>query len=203
MKWNLILLLLSAIVTSCSQNNTTTLRTGDLLFFEADSTAHSSAIEQATHRDSTANYIHVAIIEICNDTSYLIEAVNRGVVRTAWDRGSETRPILIKRIKSETLARQAVERAKSYIGQSYDWYYTHDNGAMYCSELVYESYLNEDGSHIFNAIPMNFRASDGSMPEFWTELFARLGSPIPEGMPGTNPNSIARTENVFTETEIL
>lgn len=74
---------------------------------------------------------------------------------------------------------------------------------MYCSELVYESYLNEDGSHIFNAIPMNFRASDGSMPEFWTSLFARLGSPVPEGMPGTNPNSIARTENVFTETEIL
>ena len=39
---------------------------------------------------------------------------------------------------------------------------------------------------------MNFRAADGHMPAFWTELFDRLGEPIPEGIPGTNPNDLAK-----------
>ena len=45
---------------------------------------------------------------------------------------------------------------------------------------------------------MNFRAADGTMPAFWTELFEKLGEPIPEGVPGTNPNDMAR-EGVLTE----
>ena len=30
------------------------------------------------------------------------------------------------------------------------------------------------------------------MPLFWTELFAKAGEEIPEGVPGTNPNDMAR-----------
>lgn len=63
---------------------------------------------------------------------------------------------------------------------------------MYCSELVYESFLRRDGSHLFTAIPMNFRDKDGNMPEFWTGLFAGLGRDVPEGEPGTNPNDMSR-----------
>ena len=40
---------------------------------------------------------------------------------------------------------------------------------------------------------MNFRNADGTMPQFWTDLFSRLGEPIPEGEPGTNPNDMARS----------
>lgn len=61
---------------------------------------------------------------------------------------------------------------------------------MYCSELVYESYLDDNGEHIFLARPMNFRAPDGSMPQFWVELYDALGCPVPEGVPGTNPNDM-------------
>ena len=47
---------------------------------------------------------------------------------------------------------------------------------------------------------MNFRAADGTLPQFWTELFARRGEAVPEGVPGTNPNDMAREaalEEVF------
>ena len=42
------------------------------------------------------------------------------------------------------------------------------------------------------ARPMNFLAADGSLPRFWAELFAGLGEEIPQDIPGTNPNDMAR-----------
>ena len=63
---------------------------------------------------------------------------------------------------------------------------------MYCSELVWESYLAPDGSRLFPARPMNFRATDGSLPRFWAELFAELGEEVPQDIPGTNPNDMAK-----------
>lgn len=62
---------------------------------------------------------------------------------------------------------------------------------MYCSELVYESFLTDDYRHIFTANPMSFRDKDGQIPEFWGRLFSELGEPVPEGVPGTNPNDMA------------
>ena len=34
---------------------------------------------------------------------------------------------------------------------------------------------------------MNFKNKDGEMPEYWTWLFGLLGQPVPQGVPGTNP----------------
>ena len=87
---------------------------------------------------------------------------------------------------------QALERARERLGLPYDYSFRPDNGKLYCSELVWECYSRPDGSPRFPARPMNFRAPDGSMPAFWTELFERLGKQIPEGVPGTNPNDMAR-----------
>ena len=60
--------------------------------------------------------------------------------------------------------------------------------------LVWESYRAEDGTPLFTARPMNFRAADGTLPQFWADLFDRLGEPVPEGLPGTNPNDMAQEE---------
>ena len=69
---------------------------------------------------------------------------------------------------------------------------------MYCSELVYESYLGENGTPLFCARPMNFRTADGTLPCFWAELFEQLGESVPEGIPGTNPNDMAK-EKILKE----
>ncbi|MDE5692262.1 MAG: hypothetical protein K2I13_08770, partial [Alistipes sp.] len=109
------------------------------------------------------------------------------------------RPVVVAmRLKDTAGLTAAIARARSFIGQPYDYSFRPDNGRMYCSELVWESYLTLTGERIFPARPMNFRAADGSMPAFWIELFEKLGEEIPEGLPGTNPNDMAR-DSTLTE----
>jgi hypothetical protein len=64
---------------------------------------------------------------------------------------------------------------------------------MYCSELVYESYLNDKGQHLFDASPMSFRDSEGNLPQFWIDLYGRLGEEVPEGVDGTNPTEMSQS----------
>ena len=100
--------------------------------------------------------------------------------------------VVAMRLRDTTGTAQALEQARERLGLPYDYSFRPDNGKLYCSELVWECYRRPDGSPRFPAQPMNFRAPDGSMPAFWTELFERLGEQIPEGVPGTNPNDMAR-----------
>lgn len=96
-------------------------------------------------------------------------------------------------------ADSAVTRALGHLGEVYDWSYRPDNGKMYCSELVYESFRKKDGSPLFKARQMNFRDADGNMPAFWTSLFDKIGEPVPGGgVPGTNPNDMSK-EDVLRE----
>ncbi len=37
---------------------------------------------------------------------------------------------------------------------------------------------------------MNFKNQEGEMPAYWTWLFGQLGEPIPQGVPGTNPQQM-------------
>ena len=106
--------------------------------------------------------------------------------------------VIIKRLTSTFPVAETVVRAKSFLGEPYDWEYMPDNGKMYCSELIYEAYLNEDGSHIFSAKPMTFKNAEGETPQFWIELFKKLEVDIPEGIPGTNPNDIFNDGRLIT-----
>ena len=69
----------------------------------------------------------------------------------------------------------------------------HDNGALYCSELIYECFLDSAGNHLFEAIPMNWRTPDGTIPQYWLDHFNKLNTPIPEDLPGTNPTALSRS----------
>ena len=105
---------------------------------------------------------------------------------------------VVKRLNMEFPVEKTIDRAKSFLGQLYDWYYLPDNEKMYCSELVYESYLNKKGDHIFDTTPMNFLAPDGSLPEFWKQLFQKIGMEVPQGIPGTNPNRMSSDPRLIT-----
>ena len=67
---------------------------------------------------------------------------------------------------------------------------------MYCSELVQNSYLDAAGNQVFSSQPMNFAAPDGTMPVYWKQLFAILGMDVPQGEPGTNPQSMSESKNL-------
>lgn len=176
------------------------LHPGDLLFVAGESSAMTGAITAATGRSGGLNFKHVGIAAGSGRADSVIEATTEGGVRiVALDeflvRAARIggRPgVVAMRLKDTAGVAAAVARARRFLGQPYDYSFRPRNGRMYCSELVWESFRAPDGSHLFKARPMNFRAADGTMPPFWTDLFARLGEPVPEGVPGTNPNDMAR-----------
>ncbi len=182
------------------------LRTGDLLFQVGRESAMGGAIKAATGNDCELQFTHVGIVIMGDRADSVLEATSDGGVRmTALQEflnksaQPDGRPLVVaKRLKDTAGVAAAVARARTFLGQPYDYSFRPDNGKLYCSELVWESYLAPDGRRIFPARPMNFRAADGSMPPFWNELFAKLGEEIPENVPGTNPNDMAR-DTALTE----
>lgn len=177
-------------------------RTGDMLFEAGGATEMSEAITAATGSGGGIDFTHVGIALRGAEADSVLEATTEGGVRIvplrdflAGSARINGRPAVVAmRLKDTTGLAAAVARARSHLGEPYDYAFRPGNGKMYCSELVWESYRTEDGTPLFTARPMNFRAGDGSMPPYWSDLFSRLGEAVPEGVPGTNPNDMAREE---------
>ena len=177
------------------------LRSGDLLFVKSSGSAMSEAISESTSRNDSVSFVHVAIYyEDESGAQKVIEAdTDKGVCITAFDefvvenkKSSGEEGLVIKRLNISFNPEDVINRAMTFIGQPYDWWYLPDNGRMYCSELIYESFIDEKGGHIFRSGPMNFRSADGTMPKFWEDLYRKIGIDVPEGLPGTNPNDLSK-----------
>lgn len=213
MKRNTFLLaagLLLASLAGCSQGpDTKALRTGDLLFvgipadYSLDTTSMADAIGDATQGDSPLNIIHVAILEVEGDSTFIIDAtIRHNVARYPLDtflvdftlRDGSLPELMVKRLRGDHDFDSFIARAKQYLGQPYDVAFLPDNGAMYCSELVHDSYLGSDGKSLFSSAPMNFLDSEGNMPAYWEQLFGMLGMPVPQGIEGTNPKAMMEEE---------
>ena len=202
----------AAAFSSCGGGDGFVFRDADLVFCVSESCAGrigaehcggmSSAVAAATAWDDSLKFDHVAMIVLRDGEPYVLEATSsKGVALTPWeefrhlacdmdDEGGKG--LVVMRVNRDFPVKEAVERAYERLGQEYDWHFLPDNGKLYCSELIYECYREADGSPLFPAAPMNFRDSEGRMPAFWTELFDKLGEPVPEGVPGTNPNAMSK-----------
>ena len=199
--------LCACLALSCGPKQET-LKTGDLIFvgipadYSLDDSSMDGAIAAATGAPDSLNLIHVAIAEVdAEGRPWIIDAtIKYGVDRhpldtflTQFTLKDGSLPVFeVKRLKEEKLAATGVERAKVFLGSSYDVAFLPDNGALYCSELVQVSYLTDDGSRIFPSAPMNFKNADGEFPLYWQQLFALIDQPIPQDVPGTNPQTMAR-----------
>lgn len=172
------------------------MQSGDLLFVSAGNTDMGEAIQK-----STGKYTHVAILEVEKDDKYnggqavwVIEAdPDKGVVRTSWANWYDRFNVSYYRLTIPFDTAAVIERAKSFVGQEYDDAFLPNNGKVYCSELVYECYLDSAGNHFFEAKPMNWRDKKGKLPKYWKKHFKKLKMPVPEGVPGTNPTDISRS----------
>ena len=176
---------------------------GDLLFVVGEeSSEFSEAITKSTAHHEMLKYDHVAIVDVVGDSACVVEASSRGgVVVTPWNEFMESAKmadgrvgVVVKRVNVAVDVDAAVDAARAHLGEEYDWSFRPDNGKMYCSELVYESYLDNNGQHLFDANPMSFRDAEGNLPQFWIDLFDRLGEEVPEGVAGTNPTSMSCAE---------
>lgn len=155
----------------------------------------SEAIVRSTKPDGGMQFDHVAMFATVRDSPVVIEASAKdGVVIRKWDvfLSDAKNGVVVKRINHKVDMKAAVRRAMSFAGQPYDWSYMPGNGKMYCSELIYNSFIDSDGNRLFKEKPMSFRDAEGNTPRFWIELFRKSGEPIPEGIPGTNPNDMAK-----------
>ena len=196
-----LLIILFTTMSSCSQKGYQP-QDCDLIFQVSEATDFSKAITDATAQNDDLKFDHVAMIFIENGMTNIIEAsAKHGVSIKPYQTFLKELPagFIIKRIKNINFSpTEVIKHAKSHLGEPYDWSYLPDNGKMYCSELVYESFINNNGEHLFHAKPMNFRNNNGEMPQFWIDLFQKLGEQIPEGVIGTNPNDLSK-EKILVE----
>ena len=186
-------------LSGCIQASKPTLQSGDLLFQVGKNSQMSEAITAATGDPTTRNYTPVGIAITAEGADSVLEATTGGVKMTALpdflDRAARQKghPIVVAmRLRDTCGTAAAIQRARKRLGCPYDYSFRPDNGKYYCSELIWESFLDANGNPIFQAQPMRFRSEDGSMPQFWIDLFEKSGESIPEGVPGTNPNDMAR-----------
>lgn len=167
-------------------------KSGDLLFCLRQHSDMEKAISS-----STGEYTHVAIVEVDSTGQvWIIEASgDNGVHRVPYNRWSYCTfgAFSAYRLNVPFDTAAVIARAKSFLGQPYDDSFLPDNGQMYCSELVYEAYLDAAGNHLFKNQPMNFRNKRGKMPKYWKKHFRKLGIAIPEGVPGTNPSDMSKS----------
>lgn len=203
-----MLLMLGACKHNTPAIDETQIQTGDLLFValpldysldEADSM--DAAIAASTGDSGEVNFIHVAILEVEGDSTWVIDAtIKHGVDRYPLDTflcdftlldGSKPR-IDIMRLKDNSEAARFVEQAKRFCGRKYDFVFDTTETDLYCSELVRDSYVTAAGDTLFAQYPMNWKSADGTYPEYWVQIFDFLGCPIPQGLPGTNPNAMIK-----------
>lgn len=186
----LLLLIIAIIPFTPIVLGQTGLQPCDLLFY-SDTAGMGAAV-----KESTGQYTHVALVESVGDTVWIIDATQRyGVSRRPLLRtpdGMKQYPDVFRlTVPLDTAA--ALTRARSFVGQPYDNAFLPDNGALYCSELIYECFRDSAGNPIFEALPMNWRNADGELPHYWVEHFKQLKMPVPEGVPGTNPTDMSRS----------
>ena len=161
------------------------LRSGDLLFV-SDLEGMGSAVQQ-----STGNYTHVAMVERDGDSLYIIDATPSLGVARRQPGALGCFDIYRLDVPFDTAA--VLARAHALLGRSYDDAFLPGNDAYYCSELIYECFLDSAGQHLFEAKPMNWRDAKGRLPRYWRKHFKRLGMSVPEGVDGTNPTDMSRS----------
>jgi len=207
MKSRLFIIATLLLAIACG-NGKDRLRNGDLIFvglpagYDASTGAMDEAIASATGEKGEVNLIHVAIAQVKADSVWIIDAtIKHGVDRHPLDTflrdftlGDGSYPeFIVKRVKGID-ADAAVKRALALCGREYDVRFLPDNEDLYCSELVQVCYLDADGRQVFKSEPMNWLAPDGTMPPYWEWLFGQLGMDVPQGVPGTNPQSMSESE---------
>jgi hypothetical protein len=200
--FSLVVILFTILSFSSCRSNYDLLKTGDLLFQVNESNDFTDAITSTTGDKSKYSFSHVGIVAREKSGLFVIEAVpGVGVRKVSLDEFLESSAkspdgkalVVAYRVKvDKKCAANAVERAASYVNYPYDSVFLPNNSAFYCSELVYECFLDQSGNKLFSSHPMNFSDSIGNVSPLWNKYFSKMGIAVPEGVAGTNPNDMSR-----------
>jgi hypothetical protein len=180
---------------------------GDLLFQDLDGLPLGDAIEEVTFGVHGAKFCHVGIATVEDHSGpQAIEAFG-AVVATrplseflARSKDNTGRPkVIVGRLKEpyRSLIPAAILCARRLLGAPYDQFFLPDNDRFYCSELVWKCFRDSAGKPLFELAPMTFKQPGSSEPmAIWKDYYAMLGIPIPEGVVGSNPGGLSRSEKI-------
>ena len=211
-------LLLLALAVACRpQAESPALQTGDLLFTGLPmaylpGAEDNPAVDSLTCAGDNLNLIHVSILEVEGDSVWVIDAtLRRGVARypladflADFTLGEGSLPwFVVARLDPKAAGMpegalspkafaQYISRAKSFVGKPYDVEFSNGNGALYCSELVRESYVTPAGDTLFAEGPINWANDAGAVAPYWGWLFEMAGCEAPAGI-GTTPASLLKS----------
>jgi len=177
--------------------NSAGLQSGDLLFVGSVDSDLSEAIDQVTKTDANTSFSHMGIVQINNNEIWVLHASpEQGVVKESLanfrtNNAPDGAELIGYRINGLTTEERTVllQQAEPLLGQPYNWTYVLEDEGYYCSEFVYTVF---ESAAIFTLEPMTFKdpATD-SFPATWIKHYEDLNQPIPEGLPGCNPNGMA------------
>ncbi len=175
-------------------------RTGDFLFQDLDCGPLCDAIEAVTPGLDGRHFSHVGLVEVRGDSPFVWEAISAGgVVMTPLAsfvaRVKDPGALVHMRLspKHAALVPAALEFCGSVLNTPYDAVYLPDNGAYYCSELLYDAFeYANGGAPVFALRPMTFKDPEtGDFDPAWVAYYEKLGVDIPEGVLGCNPGGLA------------
>lgn len=172
------------------------LLTGDLLFCSATGGELSKAIDQATQTGKETHFDHVGIVELKNDTVWVLHAApQKGVCMELigdFLKMDKIRIVsVVYRLKPDYARAipRAIKKAHSWLGEPYKFSYKMSDPGYYCSEYIYQTFSADS---IFTLNPMTFKSPQtGEFLPAWIDHYRKLGVPVPEGEPGCNPNGLA------------
>lgn len=197
-----ILLLLPCLLSAQAKVNISALKDGDFIFQDMDCGPLCDAIEAVTEGYNSNDYSHMGIIVHKSDSVFVAEAAGSAVRLTAMQKFAKNtkKPMLVMRLKKKyrNLIPAAIDFSLKHIGTPYDNEYVYNNGAYYCSELIYDAFMYANGGKpFFTLYPMTYKqpGTDDFFPA-WVKYYKTLGKPIPEGMPGCNPGGISKSNKL-------
>jgi len=198
-----IILIYSILLSSCLPKQKFELQEGDLLFQDLDSSPLCDAIELVTPGYKDANFSHIGLVVLDNDTLKILEAIPPKVVLTDmksfFNRSYDTEgrsKIIVGRLKDEFqhTIKDAIIYAKSKIGMKYDEVFLMNNNSYYCSELIFEAFEKDS---IFKLKPMTFlHPETNDTLTVWKNYYSELGIKIPQNEPGINPGIMSLSDKI-------
>lgn len=202
----LLLLIITFLVPACQQHPFQP-QPGDILFQDLDCGELCDAIETVTQGCHGADFSHNGVIDTLNGHLVVIEAISAGVVRTPltdfMSRSADSTgapKVVVARLKKpyQQSVAPALAYCRNQLNKPYDFVYSINDSAYYCSELIYDAYRKKaDNSPLFSLQAMTFK-EPGTNTYFtaWQKYFKQLQHDIPEGQPGINPGLISRSANI-------
>lgn len=188
------------MLTGCGTAKFSNLKNGDLLFVEAKKENLSGAISRVTKNNEAISFDHLALVELSGNKIFVLESATKyGSVKITLDtfiKNNGFSRIVIYRLKNsdKEIIDDAILNANKMLGKPYNFSYILNENSYYCSDFIERSFRTHN---IFKLEPMTFvNPATGQTDDYWKSFYSNLKVDVPEGLPGCNPNGLAKSEKL-------